>query len=162
MKWVFANQSTASIRKYELIAAQYTRLVLKYNPAQQSVRISSDDHHRLYFINRVSGLWHNRIFFKNEYGVEIGKLSFDKTHLSGVIEIEGKRYHYTFQQADQPQLVLFEHSIASPIAVCDMQQAPAAASISAAQYSSEECACFLLGLCWYLLPVSVGELQAAV
>jgi hypothetical protein len=30
-------------------------------------------------------------------------------------------------------------------------------SLTPNKYSSEECSCFLLGLCWYLFPMSATE-----
>ena len=156
MKWVFVNQSSSSIKKYQLTEGNETKLVLKYNLEQQSVRITSDESHRLFFINRT-GLWHNKTILKNEYGVEIGRLSFDKMHHIGVIEIEGKKYHYIFEDNKQKQLVVFEHSVSLPLAVCDLTLAPSFTSLQIDKYSNEECACLLLGLCWYLSPVAAME-----
>jgi hypothetical protein len=156
MKWVLANQSSTAIKKYQLIEGDTTKLELKYNLSQQSVRISSEESHRLFFIDKT-GLWHNKTILKNEYGVEIGRLSFDKLHQTGIIEVEGKKFHFTIQQKPQPQLVLFEHTISLPLAVCDLSQAPSFTSLKASQYSSEESASFLLGLCWYLFPLTTAE-----
>jgi hypothetical protein len=44
-----------------------------------------------------------------------------------------------------------------PLAVCDMTEAPSFASLSANKYSNEEYACFLLGICWYLFPLTAAE-----
>jgi hypothetical protein len=156
MKWVLANQTSAAIKKYQLTEGDATKLELKYNQSQQSVRISSEESHRLFFIDKT-GLWHNKTILKNEYGVEIGRLSFDKFHQTGIIEVEGKKFHYTIQQKPQAQLVLFEHTISMPLAVCDQTLAPSFTSLKPSQYSSEECACFLLGLCWYLFPLTTSE-----
>jgi len=152
MKWVLVNQSS-SIKKYQLTEGDAIKLVLKYNPEQRSVRVSSDESHRLFFIDKT-GLWHNKTILKNEYGVETGRLSFDKTQHMGAIEMEGKKYFYTFEKQ---QLVVFEHSVSQPLAVCDLSQAPSFTSLSTDKYSSEECTCFLLGLCWYLFPLTTAE-----
>lgn len=146
MKWELANQTDTTV-KYQLIDGDAIKLELKYNLSQQSVRISSEETHRLFFIGKT-GLWHNKTILKNEYGVEIGKLLPDS------IEVEGKKYHYAIRQSE---LVLFEHTISLPLAVVDMSAAPSFTSLSASKYSSEECACFLLGLCWYLFPLTTKE-----
>ena len=155
MKWVLVNQSS-SIKKYQLTEGDNIKLVLKYNPEQRSVRVSSEESHRLFFIDKT-GLWHNKTILKNEYGVEIGRLSFDKMQHIGAIEIEGKKYFYTFENNNKQQLVVFEHSVSMPLAVCDLSQAPSFTSLSPDKYSSEECTCFLLGLCWYLFPLTTAE-----
>lgn len=154
MKWVYVNQPSTYIKKYQLTEGDGAKLVMKYNLDQQSVRISSDENHRLFFIDKT-GLWHNKTILKNEYGVEVGRLSFDKVHSTGVIEMEGKKYYYTFQNSTQ--LVVFEHTVSLPLAVCDMTSAPALTSLAVNKYSSEECACFLLGICWYLFPLTATE-----
>jgi hypothetical protein len=154
MKWVYVNQPSAYIRKYELTEGDDTKLVIKYNLEQQSVRLSSEEIHRLFFIDKT-GLWHNKTILKNEYGVEIGRLSMEKVHGTGIIEMEGKKYYYTLQ--NNSQLVIFEHSVSMPLAVCDMTAAPAFSSLAATKYSNEEYACFLLGICWYLFPLTAAE-----
>lgn len=154
MKWVHVNQPSAYIKKYHLTEGDDTKLVLKYNLDQQSVRISSEETHRLFFIDKT-GLWHNKTILKNEYGVEIGRLSFDKAHGTGVIEMEGKKYYYTFQ--NNAQLVIFEQAVSLPIAVCDLASAPSFTSLATNKYSTEESACFLLGICWYLFPLTTTE-----
>ncbi|THU39871.1 hypothetical protein FAM09_08210 [Niastella caeni] len=154
MKWVYVNQPSAYIKKYHLTEGNDTKLVMKYNLEQQSVRISSEENHRLFFINKT-GLWHNKTILKNEYGVEIGRLLFDKAHGTGIIEMERKKYYYTFQ--NNTELVIFEHTVSHPLAVCDLSSAPSFTSVAANKYSSEESACFLLGICWYLFPLTATE-----
>ena len=154
MKWVYVNQPSVYIKKYQLTEGDDTKLVMKYNLDQQSVRISSEETHRLFFIDKT-GLWHNKTILKNEYGVEIGRFSFDKAHGTGLIEMEGKKYHYTFQS--NSQLVVFEHTPSLPLAVCDLSSAPSFTSLAANKYSNEESACFLLGICWYLFPLTTTE-----
>ena len=87
MKWVFVNQFSPSIKKYQLTEGDNIKLVLKYNPEQRSVRVSGEESHRLFFIDKT-GLWHNKTILKNEYGVEIGRLSYDKMQHIGAIEID--------------------------------------------------------------------------
>lgn len=154
MKWVYVNQPSAYIRKYELTEGEETKLALKYNLDQHSVRISSEENHRLFFIDKT-GLWHNKTILKNEYGVEIGRLAADKIHGTGIIEMEGRKYNYTIQNGSQ--LVVFEQSASAPLAVIDMTAAPSFASLSTTKYSNEEYACFLLGICWYLFPLTAAE-----
>ncbi|AEW00859.1 hypothetical protein Niako_4601 [Niastella koreensis GR20-10] len=48
MKWVYVNQPSVYIRKYQLTEGDNTKLVIKYNLDQQSVRISSEENHRLF------------------------------------------------------------------------------------------------------------------
>lgn len=154
MKWVYVNQPSAYIRKYQLTEGDDAKLVIKYNLDQQSVRLSSEENHRLFFIDKT-GLWHNKTILKNEYGVEIGRLAIDKVHGTGIIEMEGKKYFYTLQ--NNTQLVVFEHTVSMPLAVCDMTAAPSFSSLVAYKYSNEEYACFLLGICWYLFPITATE-----
>lgn len=154
MKWVYVNQPSAYIRKYQLTEGDEIKLVIKYNLGQHSVRISSNENHRLFFIDKT-GLWHNKTILKNEYGVEIGRLSIDKVHGHGIIDMEGRRYNYILR--NNTELVVFENSVSHPMAICDMTAAPAFTSLTTNKYSNEEYACFLLGICWYLFPLTAAE-----
>ena len=122
------------------------KLVLKYNIDQQSARISSEESHRLFFLD----IRHSKTILKNEYGIEIGKLVLDRTHLTGSIEIEGKKYDYALQQINSLQLVIAEHSSNYILISCEL-------SPDAASYNMEQYTCLLLGLCSHLFALTIAE-----
>lgn len=142
MKWVMVKHASPSVQKYHLLEGVSKKAVLKYNLLQQSVRVSNDDTQRVFFLER-SGFWNNKTIFKNEYGLEIGKMSFEKGFHAGAIEVDGNKYHYVTD--DNQQLVIYD-DLSHPILTCDL---------SAAGYKpDQDLSSLLLGLCWYVYPSS--------
>jgi hypothetical protein len=147
MKWLSVNYPSPSVHKYQLAEGTSEKLVLKYNLEQQSARVSNSDSQRLFFFEKVGGLWNNRINVKNEYGVEIGRLVFDKNYRAGVVEIENKKYHY---RVENSSIILYEHDLSMPNMTCDF-------ALTNGNDPAVEYTCLLLGLCWYLSPVPARQ-----
>ena len=146
MKLVMVKHASPSVQKYHLLEGVSQKAVLKYNLLQQSVRLSNDDTQRVFFLERT-GFWNNKTIFKNEYGLEIGKMSFEKGFHAGTIEVDGNKYHYSIQNGGAQELVIFDDG-SQPILSCDL---------SASGYKpDQDLSSFVLGLYWYLYP-STGE-----
>lgn len=144
MKWVMVKHASPSVQKYHLLEGVSKKAVLKYNLLQQSVRLSDDNTQRVFFMERT-GFWNNKTIFKNEYGLEIGKMSFEKGFHAGAIEVDGNKYHYVIQ--NEQQLVISDE-LSHPVLTCDL---------SASGYKpDQDLSSLVLGLCWYLYPSS-GE-----
>lgn len=144
MKWVMVKHASPSVQKYHLLEGVSKKAVLKYNLLQQSVRLSDDNTQRVFFMERT-GFWNNKTIFKNEYGLEIGKMSFEKGFHAGAIEVDGNKYHYVIQNGQQ--LVIFDETT-HPVLTCDL---------SASGYKpDQDLSSLVLGLCWYLCP-TIGE-----
>lgn len=144
MKWVMVKHASPSVQKYHLFEGVAQKAVLKYNLLQQSVRVSNDDTQRVFFLER-SGFWNNKTIFKNEYGLEIGKMSFEKGFHAGAIEVDSNKYHYVIEDNPTQQVVIYDE-LSNPVLTCDL---------SAAGYKPEQdLSSLLLGLCWYLFPSS--------
>lgn len=144
MKWVMVKHASPSVQKYHLLEGVSKKAVLKYNLLQQSVRVSNDNTQRVFFLERT-GFWNNKTIFKNEYGVEIGKMSFEKGFHAGTIEVDGNKYHYVIQDHPSQELVIYD-DLSQPVLTCDL---------SAAGYKpDQDLGSLLLGLCWYLYPAA--------
>ena len=142
MKWVMVKHASPSVQKYHLLEGVSTKVVLKYNLLQQSVRVSNDDTQRVFFLER-SGFWNNKTIFKNEYGLEIGKMSFEKGFHSGTIEVDHNKFNYIIQDNPSQQLVISDDQ-GNAILTCDL---------SASGYKPEQdLSSLVLGLCWFAYP----------
>jgi hypothetical protein len=144
MKWVMVKHASPSVQKYHLVEGASQKAVLKYNLLQQSVRISNEDTQRVFFLERT-GFWNNKTIFKNEYGLEIGKMSFEKGFHAGTIEVDGNKYHYVIQDNALQQLVIYD-DLSNPILTCDLN--------TAGYKPDQDLSSLLLGLCWYLFPAA--------
>jgi hypothetical protein len=152
MKWILVSQPFAAVHLFNLMDGNSVKEVLRYNPSQQSARISCQGRQRLFFIEQ-SGFRHNHFIFKNEYGFDTGRFSFDNTHShGGTIEMEGKKIQYTLFDNPSPELVIYEQDSSEPIVTCGLRQAEDGQQPGS--YNNKETireyACLLLGLCWYL------------
>lgn len=143
MKWVMVKHASPSVQKYHLVEGVSKKAVLKYNLLQQSVRVSNDDTQRVFFLERT-GFWNNKTIFKNEYGLEIGKMSFEKGFHAGALEVDGKKYHYVIQDNE---LVIYDE-LSQPVLTCDLS--------SSGYKADQDLSSLVLGLCWYFYPTN-GE-----
>lgn len=142
MKWIMVKHASPSVQKYHLQEGTVNKAVLKYNLLQQSVRVSNDVTQRVFFLERT-GFWNNKTIFKNEYGLEIGRMSFEKGFHAGHIEVDGLKYHYAIQDAPVQTLVIYDDP-SHPVLTCDL---------SGAGYKpDQDLSGLLLGLCWYMYP----------
>ncbi len=152
MKWILTSKQQDAVHVFHLMEANSIKEILRYHPAQQSARISSQGSQRLFFIEQA-GFRSNHFVFKNEYGFDMGKFSFDhRNNSGGIIEIEGRKIHYALLNNPQPELVIYMENSLHPMVTCNLKQAgdsKDAATLNQKE-TIHEYACLLLGLCWYL------------
>ncbi|MFT3932921.1 MAG: hypothetical protein QM726_04835 [Chitinophagaceae bacterium] len=151
MKWIQVSNPGSEVHVFQLLEGNAVKEVLRYNPSQNSVRVSCMGKQRLFFIEQT-GFGHSRYNFKNEYGFNIGRLLVENhTEEGGSIEIEEKKLHYRLHTSPTEQLSIYEHDRVQPLASCsfskntggDKNQNTIATGV-------QEYASLLLGLCWYL------------
>jgi hypothetical protein len=160
MNWEVINNERSSLKEYRLIENNDCKLVIKYNPKHQSARISSGNHHRLFYLEPAGSL-SGKTIFKNEYGMEIGNLVHDKFQPEeGTVVIDTKQYQYQLQNNSSSELLIYENDTRIPVASCSI---PSGKSLLQNIFSPGDQTvdnnCYLLGLCWYLyLPTTENNL----
>lgn len=159
MKWSSTDNEKHTIERFDLMEGLSWEMVLRYNPVQHSGRLERHNNHLLFFTEQA-GLWGNKFLFENEYGVEIGKISFDnQQNLDGTILIDRKKMSFKIplnKAGDVffvPNKFLRQdfHStieVENPLPAADKK-------VSAGQ--AEKYACLILGLFWWLFPESIPE-----
>jgi hypothetical protein len=140
MEWNLISNATPGIREYRLLQGDRVLIVLKYSLEQQSVRITFDNEHLVFFLENMG---YNKIAFKNAYGVDQGKFSHHNRSNSGRLEINQTVYDYNMVDANQSKLIVYQHHKQEPLAVC---QIPAIPTRESAVY---EQACLVLSICWF-------------
>ncbi|HMH32117.1 MAG TPA: hypothetical protein VK543_03755 [Puia sp.] len=157
MEWVSVKNQSLGMQEYHLLDAGSKRAILKYNTHQQVARIQCDGNYGIFFIERT-GSFVNRTLFKNEYGQEIGRLSFDIRHShTGPIELNGKKFQYSFQNNPFAELVIFNKDVTKPLISSRLKNADDQTSVVFTSVNNEEYACLLLGLCWYVLNPALAK-----
>jgi hypothetical protein len=149
MKWTLISHPASALLVFNLMEGNIVKEVLRYHPLQQSARISCQGGQRLFFIEGRG----NHFIYKNEYGFDIGKLSFEHLHHEGgTIEIEEKKFHYGPATGNSAELVIHEHDRLQPFVSCDFFQTTGKREslLRTSRQTLHEYAGLLLGLCWYL------------
>jgi|RhiMetdeSRZDD1v2_1073273.scaffolds.fasta_scaffold05726_12 hypothetical protein len=149
MQWKLVKAFDEVLKEYHLIENDKILIVLKYNSLQQSVRISSKGEYLSFFMERT-GFAATRIVFKNGYGVEVGKCTFNRRHDKGLIEYDGTLYNYELSGAASIKAVLYNLHDHQPAIACDWPlNAPQIITLFK-QGWYEEYASLLLGLHCYV------------
>lgn len=147
------STSSRSLHEFHLIDNQSIKEVLRYNPLQQSARISFGNYHRLFFVEQT-GFRGSHIRLKNEYGLAIGTLLFEKGHDNheSILEIEGRKYQCVYRTEPEIELAIYEQNALRPLIVCNVAGIDwiVTQSFVRQQPARGEYASLLLGLCWYL------------
>jgi len=138
MKWIQASQPSDTLDVFHLVEGEETRGILRYNSLLQSVRISSGNEHRLFFIKRARA--GKRFRITNEYGFDVGKLELGSTDAGdGTIEIGKQGYHYRLFRDPAPELAIYSPLQLLPALTCQL--------LHWRKETLHEYAGLLLGLC---------------
>jgi hypothetical protein len=103
------------------------------------------------------------MLLKNEYGLTVGTLFFEKGHNNheSVLEIEGRKYQCIYHNQGVAELNIYDQHSLRPLISCDVKAIDWIVSESFVRLepARKEYASLLLGLCWYLLLAGVSHLQ---
>lgn len=150
MKRLTFLKSTTSLYEYQLQENNVTNLVMKFHPAQQTVRISYEGSKRLYFFEKSGS---NKISIRNEYGVEMGKIIYDKWyHANGSIEIDGNKFRHEML-GEEGSLILFDKEKHNPLVQC---------TVISKSIINQVHAALMLTLCRYLLMTEIEGVRYAL
>jgi hypothetical protein len=157
MKWISLSKSNAGVRVFNLIEDSKVKEVMRYNPLQQSLRLSSAESQRVFFIAQ-SGFRHNHFTFENEYGFETGRIYFDATsnNDSGIIEFEETKLQCSLIYNPLLELVIYEPGGLKSLCICELQP-DGEGQINFSSDAKETLfgyACLLWAQCWHLLNAS--------
>lgn len=156
MKWELVSKPTAELQEYHLIKNDSCAVILKYNPRQNSARVSCGNHNRLFFVESAGSL-SGKTLISNEYGFQIGSMGYEKWNSKeGTIIIDDLKYSYRFNNNPLAELTIFENNTKKQLVSCGLNALQKNAEISFTNNTlSANNNCLLLGLCWYLfLPVA--------
>lgn len=161
MNWEIISNQHSSLQEYRLMDKNDCKMILKYNPRHKSARITSGNNHRLFFLESTSAFG-DKTIFKNEYGMEIGNLLYDKLRSKeGSVLMDNKKYHY---QINGEELIIYKTDRLQPLIKISLQtNAAFSSNILSPVLSGADINCLVIGLCWYLaLPVNDNVLEYAL
>ncbi|MBS1599766.1 MAG: hypothetical protein JST75_16185 [Bacteroidetes bacterium] len=154
MEWISIRNQSAGVTEYQLMDANSTIAILKYNIHQQTIRLQAENNRAVFFIEKAGGLF-NKTIINNEYGLPIGKISVDKkTSRLESLELEGRKFYYSFQNDPFAELILYKSKSVAPVARCGIKAGTDNLPIVFNKSNHEEFIPVLLGLCWYSFFIS--------
>ena len=122
MKWTLISNAPTGIKEFQLVQDGLVLAVMKYSPEQQSIRITFEGHHLVFFLEDTG--YANRILFKNVYGVDLGKFTIHNRNRTGRLEINNEIYDYNMVDGNLPKLIVHQHNKQEPLAVCQIPDIP--------------------------------------
>jgi hypothetical protein len=154
MKCTLINHQKGAAQEYHLTEQDQPKVIAKFHPQQQSVRIICAGQRRLFFI-QMAGILSDRYNITNEYGLQIGNISHDKKlGNSGSVYIESEKYFFEIKNGEETILTIYNNTH-QKIVSCSLNIADNEVS----EYAVNE-NCLLLAICWYLFLPVVKESMA--
>lgn len=147
MKWVKVNNSNSN-EDFELWDADKKLAAVSFSNTTRIARIVSNLGKRLFFFEK-KGFLTPKAIFKNEYGIKMGKLELEKPGAqNGHLEVDGKKYHYIFNENNSGELKVFDEAMKESLITCSFP--PTGGSLSKTKsFLDTKLPSLLLVLCWY-------------
>ena len=148
MKWILISPRQSTIREYQLMDENTSKVIAKINPLHKSVRINCDNQHRLFFVEEESS-FAGKYIYLNEYGMEVGNMTTDKqVKTDGIIILNEKKYFYHQQNNPLPGLIIYVNGKLQPLFDCGLQPYSTGTNLTGKENEIDN-KCLLLCLCWF-------------
>ena len=156
MKWEMATD-TENQQIYELWHKDKKLLTVDFHPFTNSARIEYAAEKRVFMI-RKEGFRRNKTVLRNEYGVRIGQLGYERSSaVEGTIELNDEKFSYTIQNNPLAEVIIYRDTPDKPFVVCGLRSDNGNTSIKYGKEGPLKASehFLLMALCWYMfLPVA--------
>ncbi len=147
MKWVNVN-NTSSKENFELREDEKVLADISFSKQTRFVRIVSDLGKRMFSFEKRGFLTPRKVI-RNEYGIKLGKVEETKPGTGkGMVEIDGKKYTYIFNQDNTGELVLYDELMKKNLLSCNFKAITNTIS-KTNSFLDTRFSSLLLVLCWY-------------
>jgi len=160
MKWVKTN-NTSSQENFELRDDEKVLAGISFSKQTRFARIVSDIGKRMFSFEKKGFLTPKKVI-KNEYGIKMGMVEELKAGSGkGVVELDGKRYNYVFDENNSGELKLYDESMQQNLLTCSFNTINLGINKTKSLLDSKLTSLLLL-LCWYSFqPHNTSPVQAA-
>lgn len=147
MKWVNVNNSSSK-ENFELWEDEKMLADISFSNQTRFARIVSKLGKRIFSFEK-RGFLTQRKFIKNEYGIKMGMIEELKSGSGkGIVELDGKRYNYIFDENNSGELKLYDESMQQNLLTCSFNAINLGINKTKSLLDSKF-ASLLLVLCWY-------------
>lgn len=145
MKWVNIKNSLTK-EDFELLEDGNVLADISFSKQTRFVRMVSDLGRRMFSFEK-SGFLKPRKVIRNEYGIKLGKIE-ELKYGTGIVEFDGKRYKYIFDENNSGELKLYDESMQKKLLTCSFNAINLGINKTKSLLDSKF-ANLLLLLCWY-------------
>ena len=147
MKWVNVN-NTSSKENFELREDEKVLADISFSKQTRFVRIVSVLGKRMFSFEKKGFLTPRKVI-RNEYGIKLGKVEETKPGTGkGIVELDGKKYTYIFNQDNTGELVLYDELMKKNLLSCNFKAITNTIS-KTNSFLDTRFSSLLLVLCWY-------------
>ena len=147
MKWVNVN-NTSSKENFELWEDEKVLADISFSKQTRFVRIVSVLGKRMFSFEKKGFLTPRKVI-RNEYGIKLGKVEETKPGTGkGIVELDGKKYTYIFNQDNTGELVLYDELMKKNLLSCNFKAITNTIS-KTNSFLDTRFSSLLLVLCWY-------------
>jgi len=117
MKWVVSSIQIGH-ETYELWSENEKLLTLEFHPTTHSARLITTERKRV-FQFRKEGFRKNKTVLRNEYGIQMGRLEYEKKNSNtGVFEIDEEKFSFGIDHHPYTALKIYRQFNETPFASC--------------------------------------------
>lgn len=159
MRWVNTN-NTSSQENFELRDNERVLAGISFSKQTRFARIASDIGKRMFSFEK-RGLLKPKKLIRNEYGIKMGMVEELRSGSGkGIVELDGKRYNYVFDEKNSGELKLYDESMQQNLLTCSFKTLNLGINKTRSLLDSKF-ASLLLVLCWYAFqPHNASQVQS--
>lgn len=147
MKWVKTNNNSSQ-ESFELRDEEKVLAGISFSKQTRFARIVSDIGRRMFSFEK-KGILHPKKLIRNEYGIKMGTVEELKAGSGkGVVELDGKKYNYVFDENNSGELKLYDESMQQNLLTCSFNAISQGIN-KTKSFLDSKFASLLLVLCWY-------------
>jgi hypothetical protein len=152
---IIAIKRIPGLDSYQLKENDNTVLEIRYKPDMHTARVVTHEERRVLILEN-EGLLRIKMVIKNEYGIQIGSLTYDNfsdTH--GLVEFENTRFRFSIQHVPVPELHIYKGR-RDLIYSCQLSF-----DDNNVKEAKSQSASFIIAVSWYLFLKGAGKRQPA-
>lgn len=144
MKWVSTNNNSLQ-ESFELQDDEKVLAGISFSKQTRFARIVSDLGKRMFSFEK-KGIFKSGKVIRNEYGIKMGKIEELTPGEKGYVELDGKKYFYTYNNAGE--VTLYDEAMENNLLTCSFNAINLGINKTKSLLDSKF-GSLLLVLCWY-------------
>ena len=154
---LISKMQNSGHEEYTLTENGKTTLKISYRKDLHTARVEIENDKRVLIIEN-EGLLKPKLLIKNEYGVMMGKMSFDNWSSDhGLVEMENIRYPFTMNRSASSELFFYKKSRRNLVYSCSLSFE----TTNQPEFSQDSYT-YIIATVWYLLQQDVKQVQQVI